>query len=276
MKLGFTSYAYAWAIGIPGFPQPRTPMDVFSFLRRTAALKLQVAQAADNVLPAAEGTDLGWAREVGQEAQSLGLILEIGARGLTEASLDAQLRLLPVFGARLLRFVIDGPGHHPALPVVAEWIRGRAALLEREGLTLAIENHDRFRAAELAAFLDRIDSPAVGLCLDTANSLGAGEGLDTLLQVLARHTVNLHVKDVRIERFPHMLGFTVKGCAAGSGVIDFPSLFNGLADQTRCTHALVELWPEPGPEIDETVRREALWADESIQFLRSHFPQVFP
>jgi 3-oxoisoapionate decarboxylase len=275
MKLGFTSYAYAWTIGIPDFPQPRTRMDVFSFLRRTAALHLQVAQAADNLLPAPEKTDPAWAREVGQEARSLGLELEIGARGLTEDSLDAQLRLLPVFGARLLRFVIDGPGHHPSLDVVAEWIRTRTGLLEREGFTLAIENHDRFRATELAAFLDHVNSPAVGLCLDTANSLGAGEGLDTVLQALGRHTVNLHVKDVRIERFPHMLGFTVKGCAAGSGVVDFTSLFNALASQPRCLHALVELWPEPGPDIDETVAREARLAEDSIRFLRTHHSKVF-
>ncbi|MDX2185957.1 MAG: TIM barrel protein [Opitutaceae bacterium] len=270
MNLGFTSYAFAWAIGIPGFEQPRTPMDLFAFLRRCASLKARVAQVADNLLPHPNTIDAGWAREVGREAASLGLSLEIGARGLTPATLDSFLKLMPEFGSKMLRFVIDGPGHHPSLDVVKEWIRHEEPRLQAGDLTLAIENHDRFRARELASFLDQVDSPRVGLCLDTANSLGAGEGIDTVLEHLARHTINLHLKDVQIARFPHMLGFTVKGCPAGLGVVDFGQVFETVDSTGRCSSALVELWPEPGPDTHETVMREARWADQSLTFFRTH------
>ena len=83
------------------------------------------------------------------------------------------------------------------------------------GIRLAIENHDRFRAHELVAIIAATDADYVGICLDTANSLGADEGIWEVARTLAPHTLNLHVKDYRIERLDHQMGFTVRGAPAG-------------------------------------------------------------
>ena len=84
-------------------------------------------------------------------------------------------------GSPLLRVVLDTDDHHPSADEAVSTLHSVLPDFERAGVCLAIENHDRFPAAVLARMLQRLDSPHVGICLDTANSLGCGEGLETLL-----------------------------------------------------------------------------------------------
>ncbi len=50
MKLGISSYAYAyaWAIGVPGW-EPPVPMTAFDVLAKAARQSIQVVQIADNL-----------------------------------------------------------------------------------------------------------------------------------------------------------------------------------------------------------------------------------
>ena len=113
----------------------------------------------------------------------------------------------------------------------------------------------------------------IGVCLDTANSLGAGEGLEAVLAELAPLTVNLHLKDFSIERVPHLMGFTVTGRPAGRGFLDVPVLLAQLASFNRCHTAILELWTPPEPELAGTMAKEETWAAQSLEFLRPLFPQ---
>ena len=90
-----------------------------------------------------------------------------------------------------------------------------------------------------------------------ANSLGAGEGIDAVVASLAPFTVNLHIKDFRIERVPSMMGFTVTGRPAGSGFLDVPVLLSKLAPFGRCRTAMLELWTPPESRLEETLAKEA-------------------
>lgn len=268
MKPGLTSYAYAWAIGIPGFPAPARPMDATRLVRRAAELDLRVVQLCDN-LPLLNLNAAG-RRALVKSAESEGVTLQLGGRGLTPENLTVHLQLATDLGARLLRFVIDGRGYEPALPDIASLLRNALPEIERRELTLAIENHDRFRAAELAGLMAEVGSNRVGICLDTANSLGAGEGLETVLRTLGPQTVNLHVKDVVVARFPHSLGFTIEGCAAGRGVVgrELPNVLAMLRATGRCDSCLLESWPAPGPTLEETLARENAWLEEGAVTLR--------
>ena len=96
-------------------------------------------------------------------------------------------------------------------------LRNAGPALAAANVTLALENHDRFPAATLRGIIESAAIPHAGICLDTANSLGAGEGLSAVTETLAPLTVNLHVKDVRISRLPHMMGFVVEGRPLGAG-----------------------------------------------------------
>ena len=100
--------------------------------------------------------------------------------------------------------------------------------LHGAGITLAIENHDRFTARQFAQIVQQLDSPAVGICLDTVNSLGALEGPDAVVTALAPWVVSLHVKEFCIRRADHQMGFIIEGRPAGQGRLNVPWLLEQL------------------------------------------------
>jgi sugar phosphate isomerase/epimerase len=161
---------------------------------------------------------------------------------------------------------------HPSTADVVDALRAVVPEYARANVSLAIENHDRFPAASLAAMVEQIDSRHVGICLDTANSIGCAEGLETLLRVLGRWVINLHVKDVRIYRPPHRRGFFVEGCPTGQGQVDIPWVIGELLAQGRSPNAILEQWPPPEATIAESVAKEEAWAIESIRYLRKLIP----
>ena len=168
----------------------------------------------------------------------------------------------------MLRYVIDAPGHAPAAYAVAALLRERASSLEDAGVTVALENHDRFTVRELAALVAGVDSPRVGVCLDTVNSIGSGEGLGEVLASLAPHTVNLHVKDFTIHRRPHGMGFLVEGACLGEGMLDVGAVLDAVEPHGRCTTAVLEQWAPQQPTLEETVALERAWARAGTAVLR--------
>jgi sugar phosphate isomerase/epimerase len=142
-----------------------------------------------------------------------------------------------------------------------------------EGLTLGIENHDRLPVKILRQILVHAGSERIGVCLDTANSLGAGEGLETVLAALSSLTVNLHIKDFHVERMPHLMGFSVSGRPAGAGLLDMPAVLQQLAPFQRCQTAILELWTPPEPRLEDTIAKESSWAGQSLGYLKPFFPE---
>jgi len=267
MQIGLGTYAYAWGIGIPGYPSSVIPMDTFAFVRRAAQLGVRVAQIADNLpLHTLSKTELD---QLWRETQALGIVVEVGTRGIATEHLRAYLSIAEQFEAAILRVVVDTAEHHPAPDEVVEILRPLMPEFERAGVTLAIENHDRFKAQTLVSILEQIDSSQVGICLDTVNSLGAGEGAEVVVETLGQYVVNLHVKDFTIRRHQHMLGFEVEGRPAGQGMLNIPWLLGRLDELGRSPNAILELWTPPEPEVVQTIAKEDAWARESISYLRT-------
>lgn len=266
MILGLSSYTFGWAVGVPGH-RPAHPLDEQGLLDLVCAHGLSLLQIGDNLpLHTFEPARLD---RLAERAARAGVQLEVGARRLTSDRVAAYAAIARRLGATLVRFVIDDADYHPTPSAVAEILR--AAVGELEGLTLGLENHDRFAAATLRGILEDAGSERIGICLDTANSLGAGEGLNTVLEVLGPWTVNLHIKDFQIERLPHLMGFTVTGRPAGGGFLDVPGLLARLAEFGRCRTAVLELWTPPEAELDQTLAKEATWARQSVDFLKPLF-----
>lgn len=263
---GITSFARAWSCGVPGIAEPAPGWGVPELLRESAAAGAQVVQLSDN-LPLRSIDDRSW-REHAALASSLDLELEVGGRGLTEENLAAHVRLCRLLGARLLRFALDAGDYAPSLPVIESILRHHLAALPPEGPVLAIENYDRLTVRELSRLISRINDPRVGVCLDTANSLGAGEGLASVLTHLAPHTVNLHIKDIRIRRVPSQLGFIVSGCRLGDGIVDTAAILEILHRCGRCTSALLESWVESDEGPAACRKIEVEWARDGLAVLR--------
>lgn len=260
MKPGVSSYAFGWAVSEGRFP----PDALLDF---AIAQSLSVIQFGDHVplhelAPATLDVLAARARAARVEIQT-------GARGLTPARLQTYLDVSRRLGARLLRFVIDERGYEPAMDEISGVIRDALPELNESDVTLAIENHDRFPSATLRRLVDDIASERVGICLDTANSLGAGEGIGEVLAQLAPVCVNLHVKDFAIARLPHLMGFTVTGRPLGEGMLPLREVLETVARHGRCGTAVVETWPPPESEMSVTLTKEMDWAVRSVQALRT-------
>ncbi len=206
-------------------------------------------------------------RGFGRQVARGGLTLELGARGLTALRLGGYIELARELDVRLLRFVIDQDAYRPSSAAVIALVRRAVPALERAGLTLALENHDRFPAAVLRSMVDEVASPRVGVCLDTANSLGAGEGLAEVTRLLAPVTVNVHVKDVAIERLPHQMGFSIEGRPLGRGCLPIAATIAAVRAAGRCHSVILEAWTPRGATLAATLRREAAWARRSLAAL---------
>ena len=266
MKLGLSSYTFGWAVGAPG-RAPACPLDENGLLDKCAQFAVKLLQIGDNLQLHAFADDR--LERLSLRASQEGVELEVGARGLTVERVAQYATIARRLKARLIRFVIDDKGYHPTPEQAADILLQSQPVLN--GLTLGIENHDRFCAETLRGMLEEVDSENIGICLDTANSLGVGEGLQTVLAELGPFTVNLHIKDFRVERLPHLMGFTVTGCPAGRGLVDVPSVLEQLAPFNRCHTAILELWTPPETDLEQTVAKEFSWAVQSLEYLRPFF-----
>jgi 3-oxoisoapionate decarboxylase len=266
MKLGLSSYTFGWAVGVAGYP-PAHPLDEHGLLDHCLEHGVKLLQIGDN-LPLHLFDEARLERLAVRAAQK-GVQLEVGARRLTLERVVQYVAIACRLGAKLIRFVIDDIDYHPTAETVVRLLRDFAPLLD--DVTLGIENHDRFRATTLREMIESAGSNRIGVCLDTANSLGAGEGLDTVLREFAPLTVNLHIKDFQITRLPHLMGFTVEGRAAGQGILNVPHLLQQLASFNRCQTAVLELWTPPEPKLEDTIAKEAAWAVQSLKFLKPFF-----
>jgi sugar phosphate isomerase/epimerase len=270
MKLGIGTYAYAWAIGVPGYEPPAAPLDHRAFLRRSAALGAHLVQIADNLplhtlTPAELDTLMA-------DAAAQGVAIEVGTRGIQPDHLRAYLGIAQRCGSPILRVVVDTREHHPEPADVVDILKPLMPAFEQAGVTLAIENHDRFKARALARIIEAVASPRLGICLDTVNSFGALEGPEVVLDVLGPHVVNLHVKDFSIRRAGHNMGFVLEGTPAGQGMLDLPWLLGRLRAFGRDCNAILELWPAPEATMAATIQKEAEWAAASMAYLRTLIP----
>jgi sugar phosphate isomerase/epimerase len=269
MKLGISSYTFYWAIA---HREPKTDrtLKAMDLLQKAAALGVGLVQIADN-LPLVK-LDPGERKTLLGRARELGIEIELGMRGLVHKNVQAHLELADEFGCRLLRAVVDAPGHTPSLDEVLGTIRDFLPELEKRGVVLAIENHESYKAREFMYIMEKIDSPSVGICLDTVNSLGTLEDLERVTALLGPYTVNLHVKDFRVRRMSHQLGFIVEGAPAGEGMLPIPRLLEKLKKWGRDPNAVLELWTVPEEQNRNTIAKEELWAEKSIKYLRSLIP----
>ena len=201
-------------------------------------------------------------------ASKKGVALEMGSRGLTDEHTFQCLETAEKLHSPILRMVIDKPGFEPDLTAIIATIKRLIPELRSRNIRLAIENHDRFKAHELREIILSAGNEWVGICLDSVNSMGAGEGFETVSELLMPYTINLHLKDFKIFRVSHKMGFVIEGRPAGKGMLNIPGLVSSLSAKGGCNSAILELWTPPETEIEETIRKEDKWANESIEYLK--------
>lgn len=270
MQLGISSFTYTWAIGVPEHEAPAAPLDTTGLLSRAERLGVRVVQIADNLpLHALSPAER---RTLRARAQAAGISIEVGTRGIAPGHLHTYLELARYFASPILRVVTDTADHRPTADEIVATLASCMPAFESAGICLAIENHDRFKAADLAAIIRRVGSRHIGVCLDTVNSFGALEGPDVVVGTLGPLTVNLHIKEFIVARAGHKMGFSVEGRPAGQGQLDIPWLLQTLRHLDRDVNAILELWTPPEPDMEATIAKEDAWAVDSVRYLRTLIP----
>jgi sugar phosphate isomerase/epimerase len=91
-------------------------------------------------------------------------------------------------------------------------------VVERQGVRLAVENHKDWRVPELLGILKRIDSPNIGVTLDTGNSIALLEEPHEVVEAYAPYTFTLHFKDMAVSQYDD--GFLLSEVPLGTGFVD--------------------------------------------------------
>jgi len=263
---GISSYTYTWAIGVAG-SMPEDPLTAKGLIDKAVSTGVNLVQFADN-LPM-EDLKIKELISLKEYADSKHISIEMGGRGLTPAHTLKCLETAQKLDSPLLRMVIDANRFEPDLSTVISIIKELVPELQSRNIRIAIENHDRFKACEFEKIIQSVGSDMVGICLDSVNSMGAGEGFETVCDMLIPYTFNLHVKDFRIFRMSHKMGFLIEGRPAGQGMIDIERLFERVEDTGLCHSAILELWTPPAETLGDTIRKESEWAETSIRYMKS-------
>jgi sugar phosphate isomerase/epimerase len=266
MKIGVSSYTWAWGVGIKGF-EPVQPLGVQDLVEKAKQSRVGVLQIADN--PSLHDMDENALDELVKKADARGIELEAGTRGIEPEHLLRYLRIAKRIKSKIVRTIT-----HRLDKEAAAWMKEVLSEYRKEGISIALENHDEHQTAELADFIERLGNPHLGVCLDTVNSFAALEPPDVVVKTLGPHTLNLHVKDFDVVRVQSQLGFSIQGRPAGKGRLDIPGIVSLLREMGRDPNAILELWTPFEGNIEKTVEKEELWAAESLSYLRTVLPSA--
>jgi sugar phosphate isomerase/epimerase len=263
---GISSYTYTWAVGVPG-SMPEESLNARDLIDNAVKTGVSLVQIADNLpLETLKADELDSLKDY---AVLKGVSIEMGGRGLTPAHTIKCLEVAQKLDSPILRMVVDSPRFEPNLQTIISIMRDIVPELKSRKIRLAIENHDRIKAREFEKIIQAVGSDMVGICLDSVNSMGAGEGFELVSDILIPYTFNLHVKDFVIFRAPHKMGFVIEGRPAGQGMLNLPELFERVEDTGLCHSAILELWTPPADNIEDTLKKEAEWSIISINYMKS-------
>jgi sugar phosphate isomerase/epimerase len=180
--------------------------------------------------------DEAYIAKVRSQLESSGMYLE-GSLRLPRDSSDvdrftAEVRTAKDCGAKVVRTTMlqgrryeifdSAEGFRQAAEKSWESMLLARPVVEKLGVRLAIENHKDWRSDDLVALLKRIDSPHIGVCVDTGNSIALLEEPLEVVETLAPWAFTSHVKDMGVEEYAD--GFLLSEVPLGTGLLDLPKI----------------------------------------------------
>jgi len=91
-------------------------------------------------------------------------------------------------------------------------------ILRKHRTKLAVENHKDWRFAEHVAWLKRLSSEWVGVCVDVGNNISLCDDPMELVEAYAPYAFDCHLKNMAVEEYPE--GFLLAEVPLGEGFID--------------------------------------------------------
>src|SRR5712692_5484030 len=243
MRIGLSVYGTVFSMGIHP-ASGRQPISPRQLMDRVLTVDLEGVEMPASLL---QGEDV---TEVARYAQGHGLFITLAASGYDAETLTVAIDLGARLGAGTIRTVIGGAKiGGDRRPLAGRWqsflqevltgLREATRVAERAGVNLAVENHQDLSSEELLWLCDSIDSPRFGITLDTGNTLATAEEPLDFARRVAPYIKNVHLKDYWV--YPSEEGYRLVRCPLGNGVVDFPALFEILAEVCPDVTTSIEL-----------------------------------
>lgn len=277
MKLGIDSYCYhryfgEWYPGLESDPGRR--ITVWEFLERARGYGVHGVALETAFLPQ---PDSGFVARLRDDLDGLEVVWAwghphgLGSGNAPQAAEDllSHLEVAARIGAKVMRICAGGRRTRPR-----SWTEHKAKLVpilrrligpaEEHGVVLAIENHIDLLADEMVELITTIDSPWLGVCLDTANNLRMLEEPLAVVAKLAPFARTTHVKDVVSRPGDPKEFASWPSVPLGKGLVDIPEVLRLLRQANYSGLLALEidyLHPAYGDEEDAIA--------QSLQFLRA-------
>jgi sugar phosphate isomerase/epimerase len=214
MKIAIDSYCYHRFFGevYPGLQQPpdRT-MTIWDFLKRARQLGVSGVSLESCFFSSFDDDSLHRLRasldtcgfeRVWAWGHPNGLCS--GTDRQAARDLVQHLAYAQKIGARVMRIVGGSRRTRPASFALHNrrlggMLRKLLPAAEDHGIVLALENHIDLLAEEMLELITSLDSPWLGVCLDTGNNLRLHEDPRVVAEKLAPFTRATHIKDVGVR-----------------------------------------------------------------------------
>src|SRR6185295_10471881 len=216
----------AMGIATTSFMIARKPRDTYEFLEYCHTLGAGGIQAP---LSSLDQADL---KKLRARAEQLGMYIEVMS-GLPKkedtSEFERTIAAAKDAGAVCVRTAALGGRRYETFSQLGEWqmfvteslqaIDRVLAIVTRQRMPLAIENHKDWTVQELAtALMKDKSSEFLGVCLDTGNNIALLDDPMEAIETLAPYALSTHIKDMAVE--PYDEGFLLSEVPLGEGVID--------------------------------------------------------
>jgi 3-oxoisoapionate decarboxylase len=213
MKLAIDSYCYHRYFG-EVYPDvqtdPGTRMTVWDFLKRAKKLGVAGVSLESCFLPSLELAFLDHLRDTLDDYGFERVWAWGHPNGLCSGTDRAAAKDLALhieyaarIGAKVMRIVGGSRRTRPASWTIhkrrlSAMLKSLAGPAEEHGVVLAIENHIDMLADEMLDLITTVDSPWLGVCLDTGNNLRMFEDPLVVAAKLAPFARATHIKDIGV------------------------------------------------------------------------------
>ncbi|MFN8497853.1 MAG: sugar phosphate isomerase/epimerase family protein [Anaerolineae bacterium] len=193
--------------------------------------------------------------------------LEAGKNRAAFDDMVAQIPNARLIGAPVMRVVASSlmfrfEPHQPQLDILTDWFKEAIKVAEDNGVKLAVENHIDYTSDECVQLLDRVDSPYLGLNLDTGNFLRLLDDPVDGAQKLADRVYATHIKDLKpVKGVNAKEWYFFSSTPVGDGLVDNEKLARILYDANYQGFLAVEVdslhpdyWNQEHAAVEQSVR----------------------
>jgi sugar phosphate isomerase/epimerase len=264
MATGLSTYAYFWRMS----EKVPAPMTLQQVLQHTAEMGVSLFQICD--YPQIESWSTAQLQALRQQADQLGMALELGTRGLEAGHLQRYLELADALEVTVLRSMFNSATSRPTLAEAGAMIETVLPKFEQRQVKLCLETYEQVRSADMMSVINRFDSPSLGVCLDPANCVAALELPEQVIDNTVNRVLNLHIKDFAFSRQDGWVGFTLAGSPMGEGLLNYRQLIERVRPDSRGINQIVEHWLPWQQDAQCTCKLEQQWTQQSVDYLAKH------